>query len=110
MARALKPGFVFEANREPIELGTPIWKLKSDRPTEYDEIIRQLKACASDFKTLIDGLDSSGLVQAEPGIEPATFMANCCAANVSFGWLLQVCLNHLAFNSDVVSLLRDLQV
>ena len=37
-------------------------------------------------------------------------MANCCSANVSFGWLLQMCLNHVPFNSDVVSLLRDLQV
>ena len=110
MARSLKSGFVFSSNRDPIDLGLPIWKLQSDQPAEYDEITRQFKVASVDFKKLIDGLGSDGLVQAETGIDPATFMSNCCAANVSFGWLLQVCLNHLSFNSDVVSLLRDLQV
>jgi hypothetical protein len=110
MARALKPGYVFSSNHDPIELNLPLWKLQSDRPAEYNEIIRQLKVSAADFKTIIAGLDSSAPVPTETGVDPAMFMTNCCAANVSFGWLLQVCLNHLPFNSEVVTLLRDLQV
>jgi hypothetical protein len=47
-----------------------------------------LKIGASDFRKLISGLGSDDF--GDEGIDPATFMSNCCAANVSFGWLLQV--------------------
>jgi hypothetical protein len=110
MAKALKTGYVYSSTQDPIELGLPIWKLQTDRPADFDEIIHQFKLCSADFKTLISALDSHAVAQGEARIEPATFMSNCCSAHVSFGWLLEMCLNHLPFNSEVVSLLRDLQV
>ena len=110
MARANNPGFVFSSTHEPVELSIPLWKLQNDQPEVFGEIVRQLKVSAADFRKLIAELDSSALVSAEAGVEPATFMTNCCAANLSFGWLLQVCLNHLPFGSEIVTLLRDLQV
>jgi hypothetical protein len=37
------------------------------------------------------------------------FLTSCCAANVSFGWIFQHCINHLDFNSNIIGLLKDLQ-
>jgi len=42
-------------------------------------------------------------------VSPSIFLSSCCAANISFGWLFQLCINHLDFNSSLVGLLKDLQ-
>jgi hypothetical protein len=110
MAAALKSGFVFSSNHDPIELNLPIWKLQKDRAEEYTEIVNQLHQNTSDFQKLIAAQEVHSMVKSDSKIDASTLMANCCSAHVSFGWLLQMCLNHLPFNSDVVSLLRDLQV
>lgn len=110
MAKALKSEFVFSSTRTPVELNVPLWKLKQERPGEYDEILNQLEQNQSDFKKLLGSQDVQiqGSRDNKP-VDPDAFLANCCAANVSFGWLLQICLNNLEFDSDVVSLLKDLQ-
>ena len=110
MATALKSGFIFSSNHDPVELNLPIWKLQKDRPDVYAEIVNQLQQNTSDFQKLIAAQEVHSMVKSDCKLEASSFMANCCSAHVSFGWLLQICLNHLPFNSYVVSLLRDLQV
>ena len=110
MASALNSRFVFSSNHDPIELNLPIWKLQKDRPDEYAEIINQLQLNTSDYQKLLAAQEVHSMVKSDSKIDASSFMGNCCSAHVSFGWLLQICLNHLPFNSDVVSLLRDLQV
>lgn len=95
----------FDVERVPINLNWPLWKVKVERPEEWAELVETLENCGDEeFKEELNRY----LVAVNNG-DDRVDLSHDSALNETFAWLLGSALKRLPFDSDFVTLMRDLQ-
>ena len=90
--------FTFTPQFEPLDLGSPLWKIKSNRPGEYQLIEGTLAKNDDEFSAL-----SSGSAE-----DPTTFLRAWERSNKTLAALFEHALNVLDLSSKTVTLLGNL--
>ena len=92
--------FVFTPQFEPLDLGSPLWKIKSNRQEEYQLIEGTLAKNDAEFSALSRGSSEE--------LTPAAFMCSWERSNKTLAALLEHALNVLDVSSQTVTLLGNL--
>lgn len=125
--------YAYTTEHAPLDLNLPLWKLKANRPAEWQGIINALEGSPKEvFTTIIsvpevqsflDGTYFPSGHQGAKEITPSEFLNELCEyrsksgkssdkkpSALTFGWLFEICLlSDISLSSGFITLLRELQ-